>query len=211
MPAQDYYRALGVSRDAADEEIRKAYRKLVFEYHPDRNPGPEGEAKIREINAAYEIIGDPEARRTYDRLRFGDEVRAETFAPGDLLQQMEERLYDEGRKELFAVLMVNVGRIKSELAVIRARTVETQGYDSFKEKIVLDRAAEVVQDFITPEMEAKAKRLLDVAVQMMVSYRVVGTGDEKAVNALRDRFADLFRRGRLVGFQSALEMFYVRR
>jgi molecular chaperone DnaJ len=211
MPAQDYYRTLGVPRDAADEEIRKAYRKLVFEYHPDRNPGPEGEAKIREINAAYEIIGDPEARRTYDRLRFGDEVRAEPLAPGDLLRQMEEKLYDEGRKELFAVLMVNVERIKSELAVIRARTVEAQGYDSFKEKFVLDRAAEVVQDFITPEMEAKAKRLLDVAVQMMVSSRVVRTGDEKAVNALRDRFADLFQRGRLAGFQSALEMFYVRR
>ncbi|MER3424483.1 MAG: hypothetical protein C4293_15950 [Nitrospiraceae bacterium] len=212
MAQLDYYEVLGVSRDASDEDIKKAYRKLVFQYHPDRNPDKqEAEAKIREINAAYEVIGDPESRRTYERLRFGDEVRAEVLDPAEVLRQMEDKLFDEGRKELFAVLMKQVERIKSELALIRERTVEAQGYDTFKEKIVLGRAAEVLQEFLTPEMEARKKRLLDVALQMMIGQRVVGKQDEKGINALRNRLEEVFQRGRLSGFQSALELFYVRR
>ena len=74
MPRVDFYRILGVSREASDDVIKKAYRKLVFEHHPDRNPNSkEAEEKIREINAAYEVIGDAEARRNYDRLNWGDE------------------------------------------------------------------------------------------------------------------------------------------
>ena len=59
MPRVDFYRVLGVPREASDDVIKKAYRKLVFEHHPDRNPNSkDAEEKIREINAAYEIIGD---------------------------------------------------------------------------------------------------------------------------------------------------------
>ena len=76
MARIDFYRALGVSRDASDEAIKKAYRKLVFEHHPDRNPdSTQAEAKIRELNAAYEVIGEPEKRRTYDRQNWGKKRR----------------------------------------------------------------------------------------------------------------------------------------
>ena len=62
MPRVDFYRVLGVSRDASDDDIKKAYRKLVFQHHPDRNPdSTEAEEKIREINAAYEVVGDAES------------------------------------------------------------------------------------------------------------------------------------------------------
>lgn len=61
MARMNYYQVLGVSREASDEAIKKAYRKLVFEHHPDRNPHKtDADERIREINAAYEIIGDPE-------------------------------------------------------------------------------------------------------------------------------------------------------
>jgi molecular chaperone DnaJ len=65
---KDYYEILGVSRDSTEEEIKKAYRRLAFQYHPDRNPGnKEAEEKFKEINEAYEVLSDPEKRRRYER------------------------------------------------------------------------------------------------------------------------------------------------
>ncbi len=68
MP-KDYYKILGVPRNATNDEIKKAYRKLAMQYHPDRNPGKEKWAndKFKEINEAYAIIGDPEKRSQYDQ------------------------------------------------------------------------------------------------------------------------------------------------
>jgi len=69
MVKKDYYKILGVSRDADEKTIKKAYRKLAMKYHPDRNPGKEKEAneKFKEINEAYAVLGDPEKRRQYDQ------------------------------------------------------------------------------------------------------------------------------------------------
>jgi molecular chaperone DnaJ len=212
MATGDYYDVLGIARTASDDEIKKAYRRLVFQYHPDRNPDdPQAEAKIREVNAAYEIIGDPETRRTYERLRFGDEVRDERPDPDTILEAMDQKLYDEARKELFAVLMQNVKRVKSELSAIRERTVVNQGYDTFKETVVLERAGEVLPELVTPEMEGRKKRLLEVAVQMMGTQGVIRRDDERQVKDLKARFDRVFERGRLNGFRDALELFYQRR
>ena len=212
MVRGDYYEILGVPRDVSDEDLKKAYRKLVLQYHPDRNPGDKtAEEKIREINAAYEVVGDPEKRRAYDRLRFGDEVRDERPDPGVILEQMEQKLFDEGRKELFALLIKDTKRIKADLAIVRERTVAAQGYDTFKDHIVAERAAEVLPEFVTAEMDARRDRILDVAVQMMASQLVVRKDDAAAVNALRQQFQDTFQKGRIGGFSSALELLYARR
>jgi len=67
--AKDYYQILGVPRSAPDREIKRAYRKLAMQYHPDRNRGKEKWAneKFKEINEAYGVLGDPEKRRQYDQ------------------------------------------------------------------------------------------------------------------------------------------------
>ena len=212
MPRVDFYRVLGVSREASEDVIKKAYRKLVFEHHPDRNPNSkEAEEKIREINAAYEVLGDAEARRSYDRLNWGDEFAPDVVDVAVLLEEMEKKLFDEGRKELFAMLMKDVPKIKAELALIRERVVKDQGYDSFKESIVHARAAEIMQDLATEDMEARKKRLVEVATQMMMSQGVVGRNDEGGIRSLRARLDEQFRKGRLHGFASALELLYERR
>lgn len=65
---KDYYEILGVRRDATQEEIKQAYRKLAMKYHPDRNPGnKEAEEKFKEISTAYEVLSDPKKREIYDR------------------------------------------------------------------------------------------------------------------------------------------------
>jgi molecular chaperone DnaJ len=212
MRRMDYYRVLGVPREASDEDIKKAYRRLVLQHHPDRNPNSkDAEAKIREINAAYEIVGDPEKRRSYDRLQWGYEPRDEAVDPTVILEEMEQKLFDEGRKEVFAILVKDVKRVKAELAVIRKRTVATQGYDSFKDEIVQERGLEMMAGFVTDDMEGRRQRLVEVATQMMVSQGVVKKDDEGGIRSLRGRFEEVFRKGRVKGYESALELFYERR
>ncbi|HVZ58400.1 MAG TPA: J domain-containing protein [Patescibacteria group bacterium] len=67
MAQEDYYQILGVTKSASDDEIKRAYRKLALQYHPDRNKTKEGEAKFKEITKAYEVLGDPQKRQTYDQ------------------------------------------------------------------------------------------------------------------------------------------------
>jgi molecular chaperone DnaJ len=65
---KDYYSVLGVPRDASQEDVKRAFRRLARETHPDANPGdPQAEAGFREVAEAYEVLSDPERRRRYDR------------------------------------------------------------------------------------------------------------------------------------------------
>jgi molecular chaperone DnaJ len=103
---KDYYGILGVPRDATQDQIKAAYRKLALQYHPDRNKSPEAEEKFKEITEAYAVLSDPEKRRQYDAygssgihqryteedlfggVNFNDLFRDFGFNFGDLLNEM---------------------------------------------------------------------------------------------------------------------------
>lgn len=83
MAKRDYYEVLGVSRDASEEEIKKAYRRLARKYHPDVNKDdPEAEAKFKEISEAYRILSDPQTRAQYDRFGHAAFDGAQGAGPG---------------------------------------------------------------------------------------------------------------------------------
>jgi curved DNA-binding protein len=93
---EDYYRILGVSKNATETEIKKAYRKLALQHHPDRNPGDKGaEEKFKKINEAYAVLSDKEKRAQYDRFgsagfhqRFSQEDIFRGFDVGDIFKDL---------------------------------------------------------------------------------------------------------------------------
>ncbi len=216
----DYYATLEVTPQASDEEIKRAYRKLALKYHPDRNQGnKQAEEKIREINAAYEVLGDPETRKSYERLRFGGhgqksdfaEEPTETVNPGVILEAMEKKLWEEGRLEIFRSLMQDLPMVKRELADIRKTTVAKFGYDKFHEETVKMHATHAVGNIVTPGMDERKDRLLDVALHMMLSQGVDGRGGREGTEWVKRQLAASFDLGRLDGYCEACELLYVRR
>src|SRR5579862_7591501 len=100
--ARDYYEVLGIKREANEDEIRKAYRKLAREFHPDRNPGDkQAETRFKEVQEAYDVLSDKTKRTQYDRFGFagpgagaGGGPGAQTFrwgsgGPGGNFQEMD--------------------------------------------------------------------------------------------------------------------------
>ncbi|CAN9508251.1 unnamed protein product [Ophioblennius macclurei] len=75
LAKRDYYEILGVSRDATERQIKKAFHKLALKYHPDRNKAPDAEAKFREMAEAYETLSDDKRRKEYDQ--FGHTASSE--------------------------------------------------------------------------------------------------------------------------------------
>ncbi|KAM7378148.1 hypothetical protein PAMA_013170 [Pampus argenteus] len=71
LAKRDYYDILGVPKDASERQIKKAFHKLALKYHPDRNKGPDAEAKFREMAEAYETLSDDKRRREYDQFGHG--------------------------------------------------------------------------------------------------------------------------------------------
>ena len=87
MPSKDYYQIIGVSRNASAEEIKKSYRKLAMQYHPDRNKDKKAEGKFKEISEAYAVLSDTEKRKQYDM--FGAEGFQQRYTQEDIFRNFD--------------------------------------------------------------------------------------------------------------------------
>src|SRR5277367_2131342 len=103
MAKQDYYATLGVARDASGDDLKRAYRKLAMQFHPDRNPGDkQSEAKFKEVNEAYDILKDDQKRAAYDRFGHaafeqggGGRAGGFDFAAGGGLNDIFDQMFGE--------------------------------------------------------------------------------------------------------------------
>jgi curved DNA-binding protein len=91
--AKDLYATLGVARDADEDTIKKAFRKLAMKYHPDKNPGKANEQRFKDVNQAHEVLSDPKKRALYDE--FGEESMSQNF---DAERARVIRQYGGGRR-----------------------------------------------------------------------------------------------------------------
>jgi len=112
---RDFYKILGVDRDASDDQLKKAYRKLAMKWHPDKNPGEkqqQAEKKFKEVSEAYEVLTDPKKKEVYDR--YGEDGLRDGFGGGEggsgFSQQHAQDIFEAffnrgGRDDIFGAHM----------------------------------------------------------------------------------------------------------
>ncbi|AHE98412.1 DnaJ C-terminal domain-containing protein [Thioalkalivibrio paradoxus] len=131
MEFKDYYKILGVARDATVSDIKKAYRKLARKYHPDVSKETDAEARMQEVNEAYAVLSDPEKRAAYDQLGRGYQPGEEFRPPPDWdagfefsgrgFSPSEEAAFSDFFSELFGHMGAGRGGFHTERGSFRAR------------------------------------------------------------------------------------------
>lgn len=135
--AKDYYASLGVAKDASEQEIKKAYRKLAVKYHPDKNPGDaKAEERFKEISEAYAVLSDAEKRSNYDQ--FGDSSFRQQYSQEDIFRGTNfNDIFSEfgmgggggagGAEDIFSQLFGNIGG-RSSAGFRQPRSAKGQNY-----------------------------------------------------------------------------------
>ena len=179
MDYKDYYKILGVDRKASEGDIRKAYRKLAMQYHPDRNPGDkQSEERFKEINEAYQVLSDPKKRGHYDRLgsKFSNWQRR--GAPGDFNWDQyggypgRTRVDFGDMDDVFSDFFRTIFGIRGEEP--RSRRPQTQGYQQ-ELQVSLEEAYNGTTRLIQSDGKQKQVRI-PAGVRTGSKVRVAGAG-----------------------------------
>ena len=179
MDYKDYYKILGVDRKASEGDIRKAYRKLAMQYHPDRNPGDkQSEERFKAINEAYQVLSDPKKRGHYDRLGSDYSNWQRRGAPGDFNWDQYGG-YPGGTRvdfgdmdDVFSDFFRTIFGIRGEEP--RSRRPQTQGYQQ-ELQVSLEEAYNGTTRLIQSDGKQKQVRI-PAGVRTGSKVRVAGAG-----------------------------------
>lgn len=166
---KDYYQILGVSKNATQDEIKSAFRKLAMKYHPDKNPGnKEAEAKFKEINEAYEVLSDPQKRKLYDSLG-PNWQHGQDFEPPPNFNREGFRFYTsgdfsnfEGFSDFFKTLFGDFGFFSRTESGFRNIFEENDIFETNATKTKLDVNSDLnltVYDLLNPSVKKLTLRL----------------------------------------------------
>jgi curved DNA-binding protein len=179
MDYKDYYKILGVERKASEAEIRKAYRKLAMQYHPDRNPeNKQAEERFKEINEAYQVLSDPQKRAHYDRLGSDYSNWQRRGAPGDFNWDQYggfpggTRVNPDEMQDIFSDFFRTIFGIRGEEP--GSRYSQAQGYQQELE-ISLDEAHKGTTRVLQSNGKQKQVRI-PAGVRTGSKVRVAGAG-----------------------------------
>lgn len=169
MDFKDYYKVLGVDKNASDDEIRKIYRQLAKKYHPDKNPGDKAsEEKFKEISEAYGVIGDKEKRKDYDKLASNWRNYQQTGGGGDWFQNFQNQ---KGRSANFEGSFGDL--------------FNNMGYRDIFSSIFGNSQSGQSNPYSSSRKSAKAasnRRGDDVEAELLLSLEDVFTGGEKEIS-----------------------------
>ena len=212
---KDYYKVLGVEKDATATEIKNAFRRLAKEHHPDHHPGDKkAEARFKEVSEAYGVVGDAAAKEEYDRIVLGSygtyRVQERPVNPEIYVSQNLEKLYEAGHDDTRGYLLKNIPKLRAEIETVRKLTKEKIGYDAFKPKIVMDHAPEAFAGWISEEMEVRRSKIVHVALFNLLNQGAADRKREESVEKLKRRLENAYEEGRVAGYRDALELFYQR-
>jgi len=179
MDYKDYYKILGVDRKATEDDIRKAYRKLAMQYHPDHNPdNKQSEERFKEINEAYQVLSDPKKRAHYDRLGSDYSNWQGRGAPGDFNWDQYggfpagTRVNPDEMQDIFSDFFRTVFGIRAE--EVGSRHSQAQGYQQELE-IRLDEAFKGTTRVLQSNGKQKQVRI-PAGVRTGSKVRVAGAG-----------------------------------
>jgi molecular chaperone DnaJ len=212
---KDYYKVLGVEKDATPTEIRNTFRRLAKENHPDHHPGDKrAEARFKEASEAYGVVGDAAAKEEYDRLRFASHptygVKEQPVNPEIYVSQNLEKLFEAGHHDIQGFLLKNLPKLRAEIEVVRRITKEKLGYDAFKPAIVLNHAPEAFAGWISEDMEVRRSKIVHVALFNLLNQGAADRKRDESVEKLKRRLEHAYDEGRAAGYRDALELFYQR-